>query len=247
MILPHFSVPLDVYLCKKEECKRFAEDCNVKTLESNIVLQLQMEAHKSSVINSQYTKWKKKLLNDRTWAAVNLFFLKAFADVDDLDTVLALSLIGANAIVHKPRATTSQPRATDVSLQPKVVSAMDNLTMVAIAKNTTMEEMSSSINFLTTINASLAKEVFHLSTLCSKFPPNGDDGNNGNGSKTKVESDPSGYCWAHGYRVCIRHNGMMCISRALGHKTEATKKNSMGGRKRSSVWGNAPNGSERSD
>jgi hypothetical protein len=43
--------------------------------------------------------------------------------------------------------------------------------------------------------------------------------------------DPNGYCWSHGYRVCIGHNSMTCSEAAKNplHMKEATRDNNMGG------------------
>jgi hypothetical protein len=48
---------------------------------------------------------------------------------------------------------------------------------------------------------------------------------------TRAPPDPNGYCWSHGYHVCIGHSRMTCSEAATNpeHKKEATRANNMGG------------------
>jgi hypothetical protein len=41
--------------------------------------------------------------------------------------------------------------------------------------------------------------------------------------------DKQGYCWSHGRKVKVRHTSATCSFRHMGHQTEATQANRMGG------------------
>lgn len=51
-----------------------------------------------------------------------------------------------------------------------------------------------------------------------------------------VPWDPLGYCWTHGYKVRLGHNSYGCKTKALGHKDEATRGNTMGGSDHNKGW-----------
>ena len=48
--------------------------------------------------------------------------------------------------------------------------------------------------------------------------------------------DPIGYCLTHGYRVSFKHSSTNCKYKAEGHKTEATRANTMGGKIHNKYW-----------
>ena len=59
----------------------------------------------------------------------------------------------------------------------------------------------------------------------------------GNKMKKKDEKfDPNGYCWTHGYRVSWKHNSKNCSNKAMGHKDNATRANTMGGVQLNKAW-----------
>jgi hypothetical protein len=72
-----------------------------------------------------------------------------------------------------------------------------------------------------TQEAELAKLRAQIATLTNKETPK-EPGNrrfpaNGN------------YCWSHGHDLSKGHNSKNCTRQREGHKTEATKNNTMGG------------------
>ena len=57
-----------------------------------------------------------------------------------------------------------------------------------------------------------------------------------------VVFDPKNYCWSHGYKLAHIHTSAACTNKKEGHKSEATRRNPMGGSTWNSGYGNAPNG-----
>ena len=47
---------------------------------------------------------------------------------------------------------------------------------------------------------------------------------------------PNGYCWMHGYHVCIGHDIATCKDKGAGHKDGATWANTMGGSNNNKGW-----------
>lgn len=64
---PDMSLPIDIYYRKQERCKQLASDGNVPISEADLVLKLQVHMGKSGMVNSAYTKWKRKSSVDRKW------------------------------------------------------------------------------------------------------------------------------------------------------------------------------------
>jgi hypothetical protein len=46
----------------------------------------------------------------------------------------------------------------------------------------------------------------------------------------------SNYCWTHGYKVGKTHKSLTCSTRNLGHKSEATRTDNMGGSQANKEW-----------
>eukprot|EP00804_Cyclotella_cryptica_P003024 CCRYP_006030-RA/>CCRYP_006030-RA protein AED:0.48 eAED:0.47 QI:0/-1/0/1/-1/1/1/0/108 len=65
----------------------------------------------------------------------------------------------------------------------------------------------------------------------------GDTNSNRTGGGTwEKKLDPNGYCWSHGYKVKIGHNSLTCNKRLDGHKDNATRANTMGGKEYNKDW-----------
>jgi hypothetical protein len=60
------------------------------------------------------------------------------------------------------------------------------------------------------------KALFHQER-CDKWAPR------------SFNASASNYCWTHGYKVGKTHTSLTCNTRNLGHKTEATRTDNMGG------------------
>ena len=146
--------------------------------------------------------------------------------------------------------------------------AFDNLAMAAVAKNETMEQLVKAMADLTTSNQTLVsankKLTDQLATALNKLSNSGGGGGGGgrgrgggrggprdhdkcpsgdNAAKTwPAWCDPDAYCHTCGYKLKVGHNSSNCrFADNPGHKTEATRQNTMGGSQLNAGWSNAPN------
>ena len=131
--------------------------------------------------------------------------------------------------------------------------------MAATAKQQTLDTVIENNQRLVQTNARLVEEIAALRALLEKEKKKSTNNNNtrnnnasGQQDQTNVggersnksggttKFDPEKYCWTCGYRVT--HNSDACKIRAPGHKTEATRQNTMGGSTRGAGFGVPPNG-----
>ena len=127
-------------------------------------------------------------------------------------------------------------------MQELVGTAMDNLALAAVTKQTTLDILAQSNTTLVKVNAeqqhTIAKLTNKITTLEKKLEQSSVGGGGGSASE---KFDPNMYCWSHEYINYPNHNSATCRNKKEGHKCEATRQNTMGG----SIWnagiGNAPN------
>ena len=48
-------------------------------------------------------------------------------------------------------------------------------------------------------------------------------------AKPQTQGTPNSYCWIHDFVMGLNHYSKTCHNKASGHKTEATKDNTLGG------------------
>ena len=95
----------------------------------------------------------------------------------------------------------------------------------------------------------LTKEMSNLVNIITKISGNNYATNSSNNNAGKISLDrsraknpddtsfdPNGYCCTHGYSVHLNHSSANCKYQAEGHKTEATRANSMGGMNKNKDW-----------
>lgn len=254
---PDMSKPIDVYFRKQERCMKIAADGSVPISEGEMVQKLQIHMGQSGMINSAYTKWKRKPKADRTWAAGKTYFRTALKEAGKITKIAGD--FSANALV------TNTQEAVRVEMVEQMGEAFDNLAMAATAKQETMDSMIKTIADLTAANATLTKANLSLTQQlqkCQSGSPrnktrngggngNGNGGDAGAGTSTGTThppwTDPDAYCYTCGYKLRKGHNSATCPKAKdhPGHKKEATRNNPMGGSLKDAGWGNAPNGTER--
>ena len=108
---------------------------------------------------------------------------------------------------------------------------LDNLAAAATTEHTTLAQLNATLTAnVTSLTASVASLAAAYTLLAGKPAPTAP-------SVPKLAStaprtnhlDPTGYCWTHGYRVTKGHTSATCKTPMEGHKTAATRNNTMGG------------------
>ena len=253
---PDMSKPIDVYYRKQERCMKLATDGAVPINESEMVQKLQIHMGQTGIINSAYTKWKRKTRAERRWATGKAFFRKAIKEAEKINKLTGDGDFSANALVTNTQETVRNEMVEQMG------EAFDNLALAATFKNDKLDSMVKAIAELTAANATLTKANYSLTQQLAKCQignttrnTNRNDGSSGNdaatGSGTKPDwppwSDPKAYCHSCGYKLRKGHTSATCPKAKLhpGHKKDATRQNPMGGSLKDAGWGHTPNGNER--
>ena len=262
---PDMSMPIDVYFRKQERCRQLAIDGSVPISKGEPVLKLQVHMGQSGMVNSAYTKWKRKPIADRRWATGKIFFRKAIKEAGKISKLAGEEGLSANALTQNNVRN---------EMAEQMGEAFDNLALAATAKQATLESMVQTIAELTAANSALTKTNASLTQQLQKCQTNGSarsngggnggrnsgsnsgggngGGNNGGGTTQQPKewpawTDPGAYCFTCGYKLRHGHTSATCPKAKdhPGHKKEATRANPMGGSLKDAGWGRAPNGTER--
>ena len=251
------SKPIDVYFRKQERCMKISTNDGVPISKGEMVHKLQIHMGQTGMINSAYTKWKRKTAADRRWTTGKAFFRKALKEAGKINKLTGDGDFSANALI------TNTQEAVRNEMVEQMGEAFDNLAMAATAKQETFDSMVKTIAELTAANATLVKANLGLTQQLQKCQNgngsrnntrrNGNDNGGDAGASTGAKrdwpawTDPSAYCYTCGYKLRKGHTSATC-PRAKdhpGHKKDATRNNPMGGSLKDAGWGQAPNGTER--
>ena len=236
---PDLTEPIDVYFRKQERCQRLASDGGVPISEASLVQQLQLHIGKTGLVNTSYTKWKEKPKPQQTWIAAKIWFRKALGDAEDINKLTTGEAgLTANSVIKKTAATEEKVRE---EIQDQLGDAFDNLAMAATAKNDTIDNLVRSVSQLTATNAKQSEQIIKL-TEDRKRALAGKPSANTTVKAPDSWLNPNGYCWSCGYKVGWKHGSDNCRKKAEGHKSAATRQDTMGGSKIGAGFGTAPNG-----
>jgi hypothetical protein len=110
---------------------------------------------------------------------------------------------------------------------------LDNLAAAATTECTTLAQLIENNATLTanvtSLTASLATLASAYTLLAGKAAPTAPTAPKLANANPRSRLDPMGYCWTHGYRMMKGHTSATCKAPMEGHKTAATRNNTMGG------------------
>ena len=146
------------------------------------------------MFNQPYTEWTRISSANRSWPNAKKFFRTALADKKAIDNITTgESNFGANAVELRD------------GMQELVGTAMDNLTLAAVTKQTTLYMLAQSNTTLVKVNAdqqnTIAKLTNKITTLEKKLEQSSVGGGGGGASEN---FDPNMYFWSHGYKNYLR-------------------------------------------
>jgi hypothetical protein len=82
---------------------------------------------------------------------------------------------------------------------------------------------------LTQANAGLVKQLEETSSELRELKAMVHQERRDRRGPRNVNTTANNYCWTHGYKVGKTHTSLTCNTRNLGHKTDATRAENMGG------------------
>ena len=112
---------------------------------------------------------------------------------------------------------------------------LDNLAAAATTEHTTLasliENNATLTANVTSLTASLATLASAYMLLAGQVAPTEPTAQKPTNANARNRLDPTGYCWTHGYCMTKSHTSATCKTPMEGHKTAATRNNTMGGSK----------------
>ena len=215
---PDFSLPLDVYFKKQEDCQKLAADREVTINEADMVLQLQTHVGSTGMINAKYATRKKKSLTNRGWKDGKKYFRAALKDVSEI-TRLTMSESGltTNSTVKKDNM---EDKIREENME-KFGESFDTLTLAETMKSDTIEALAESISDLTKSNIALTEANTDLAATNKKLTTqlestkgrrnqhrnqtSNDTRNTENNEEWPSWCEPNAYCFTCGYKLRKGH------------------------------------------
>ena len=117
-------------------------------------------------------------------------------------------------------------------ISEEIRDAMQNLAFAKMTKNDIVEELNRTNARLTETVQILQGDNDKLITMLGLCHTT----NAGSVVDEKPDWFLEGYCWLHGFKVCLDHNRGNCGSPQSGHKKEANRANIMGGKMWNEKW-----------
>ena len=173
-------------------------------------------------------EWKRKPPDEKTWDNFKLHFAREFKESRDVNQNTRTNKFAANAV-----AMEQANAAMICELTQDHTDALANLATATNADRGAMATLTRTNATLTasiiSIQAKLTKALEEIVRLKAEKPP----------PTTRypdVDLDPVGYCWSHGYKVKLGHNSKSCGTKKNGHKNDATRADTMGGKQFNKDW-----------
>ena len=100
--------------------------------------------------------------------------------------------------------------AHEAELGDKMVDSLDRLANAAVQKPDDIKRLSHSIDTLIATVNSQSKDISRLHDNIASIAPNTSQAADNSTPGTKVDQDPNGYCWWHGFKVKCGHTSTTC-------------------------------------
>lgn len=176
-------------------------------------------------------EWEAKPCDNKTWDASKAHYCTAHL------ACKRQQLAAGQPVFHgSANAVTT---ANNAPITPETPSRLDgyleNLAAAATTGKTTLTQLIENKAALTASVAALIASVTAL-TVAYTLLANGKPPTTPYPTPackisqlTKMDPNPMGYCWMHGYQVRVGHTSSTCTSKAEGHNDAANSTNTMGG------------------
>jgi hypothetical protein len=207
------STPFESYAAKIEKCAEIARIGGTPFSNEQMLDNALAIVYNMAMYFEPLRQWNRLPAADHTWTNFKTNMAVAQTELIAEQTIAQRSGFGNQ---HSANAAAQLQEQHDAT-----VEALANLATAAATDRTTLGNLT---NLLKDKDAQIKKlEAAMLSLKAT--------GAIRTRNNTKALPDPNGYCWSHGYRVCVGHNSMTCSLAATdpNHKKDATRENNMGG------------------
>jgi hypothetical protein len=159
-------------------------------------------------------RWNEKPTSEKTWAQFKSHFAAAHRQHKQMQ-----GESDATAGYHSANATVTH---TEDQMAEATIVALENLATATASDRGVVAA-------LTQENSRLAKQLEDNSTELRELKALLDIEQREKRGPRRLKPSASNYCWTHGYKVGSTHTSFTCKLPKLGHKTEATRADNMGG------------------
>jgi hypothetical protein len=120
----------------------------------------------------------------------------------------------------------------------RLEAALNNLALAATNNMAVLQQLTAANLALTATVGTLTVTNKKLvdAASCPRGPPVGTLAGGARPTKTPF---PGNYCWTHGLCICKDHTRATCTHQAVGHRSDATALNNLGGSKKDKGWSTA--------
>ena len=181
-------------------------------------------------------EWNRTDKAQKTWVNFKLHFSQAFRENRDQ----------SRQAQHAGYGHSNNQNSANAVMLAEMTQyhshALANLATATQSDCTTVANMSKTIADLTLqlgqANMKLAEAQSSIATITSKLAKIGTRPNR----STTSPAGPSdrlekyGYCWSHGFKITKGHSSRNCENQKSGHRTAATRDNTMGGKLYNKGW-----------
>ena len=223
--------PIAVYFQKLEDEQQVSADGGVPVSHEMLMQTALFAFYTSGIFIDACKRWEDMAPANKTWTNLKTHFSAEYKSYKSQQKINA-----QQGGYHSANAVTSENTTTELA------DALDHLANAAVSDKTTMTNLTNQITdlirqnqMLIEQNGLLLKTMANMSmaTTAMQSPQNYHtqawlQETKSTYNKTK-DKDPQGYCWSHGYNVAVGHNSNTCHKRKKGHKSNATRQNTMGG------------------
>ena len=209
------SIPFEAFTARMDECVEIAEAANTPYTPEQILDNAYNLVFKTGLYFDALKLWRRRPAIEQTWTNFKAHIVEAQQELIDEQGTSSRTGFG-------------NQHGANAALQEATSEFLANFAAAAVADRTALSNMTSTITSLQDDNK---KKDAKIKKLEAQLASSGTAGNAPTTKVTRPPPDPNGYCWSHGYRVCIGHNSMTCTEAAKNplHMKEATRENNMGG------------------
>jgi hypothetical protein len=159
-------------------------------------------------------RWNEKHTIDKTWTQFKSHFAAAHRQHKQIQ--------GESAATDGYHSTNAADAHNKDQMAEATIGVLSNLSTATAADR-------GIVAALTQANARLAKQMEDNSNELREIKALFKKERSEKCGQRSFNPSPTNYCWTHGYKVGSTHTSFTCKLPKHGHKTEATRADSMGG------------------
>jgi hypothetical protein len=214
--------PIETLYEQIEDAMQRAADARAPYNENQVLINALNLIQRTKMFRHSCHSWQRHPDIDKTWQNFKTRFSEAAGELREDDQTT-----GQETGYHAHGTANSAHAA----FTTETAEAFANLVNATAADRSMMADLMATNKTLLDQMAIMNHELAHLravSVLPRDPPIRGAGGGTGGGASNKRYNNTN-YCWSHGFYISREHTSSNCKFPKTGHKTDATRTNTMGG------------------